>query len=471
MGEGRTWLTGKSWRQQRVWRCVLGPLLALVLLNGVLLLLWSFMTTRCGGLSTEQPSCWYQTRNIRPGGLGEIHEVDLTGEPQQDLPVFSGQVARASTSPRHISLSDDEAANKTSLQYHVIMRSDMNSTRHLWPWGRVYGCDALSYDTSSLASVSVVITFHDNEQLSDLLHTVRSVLQRTSPHLLAEVILVDDNSQKVELREGLDRHLAVEFPANVRLLRSATRGGLIRARLLGTRAAQAPVIVCMDSHMEVEERWLEPLLEAIRQNRRTLAASYLDWMEEKDGIWEFMHGASTWKTYFDWSFTFGFQDMSVRDKQNRNETHPVRTPITIGGMFAIEKQFFREIGEFDDGMQFWGGENIDLALRVWLFGGRVVNVPCSHAAHLERTGHRNYRVGRLEHTWVNHKRVAAVWLGDYIKYFYYYNPRSKVLDTGDLSRRIALRRKSVRDFSWFLKNVFPEMGVPDVDTFAWGGVS
>jgi len=59
----------------------------------------------------------------------------------------------------------------------------------------------------------------------------------------------------VELREGLDRHLAVEFPANVRLLRSATRGGLIRARLLGTRAAQAPVIVCMDSHMEVEERW------------------------------------------------------------------------------------------------------------------------------------------------------------------------------------------------------------------------
>ena len=47
----------------------------------------------------------------------------------------------------------------------------------------------------------------------------------------------------------------------------------------------------------------------------------------------------------------------------------------------------------------------------------------------------------------------------------------KVLDTGDLSRRIALRRKSVHDFSWFLKNVFPEIGVPDVDTFAWGGVS
>ena len=59
-----------------------------------------------------------------------------------------------------------------------------------------FSCDALSYDPSSLASVSVVITFHDNEQLSDLLHTVRSVLQRTPRHLLTEVILVDDNSQK-----------------------------------------------------------------------------------------------------------------------------------------------------------------------------------------------------------------------------------------------------------------------------------
>ena len=56
----------------------------------------------------------------------------------------------------------------------------------------------------------------------------------------------------------------------------------------------------------------------------------------------------------------------------------------------------------------------------------MVNVPCSHAAHLERTGHRNYRVGREEHMLVNHKRVAAVWLGDFVKYFYYYNPRTKV---------------------------------------------
>ena len=64
--------------------------------------------------------------------------------------------------------------------------------------------------------------------------------------------------------------------------------------------------------------------------------------------------------------------------------------------------------------------------QVWLFGGRVVNVPCSHVAHLERLGHRNYRVGRLHDTWTNHKRVAEVWLGEYAKYLYYYNPHAQV---------------------------------------------
>ena len=33
-------------------------------------------------------------------------------------------------------------------------------------------------------------------------------------------------------------------------------------------------------------------------------------------------------------------------------------------MFAIDRRFFIEVGEFDDGMDGWGGENIDLPLRV-----------------------------------------------------------------------------------------------------------
>lgn len=83
----------------------------------------------------------------------------------------------------------------------------------------------------------------------------------TNNSFLAKLIIITTNTDVVlfvppaELKGELDRHLAVEFTSKVRLLRSATHLGLIRARLLGTRAASAQVVVCMDSHMEVAEKW------------------------------------------------------------------------------------------------------------------------------------------------------------------------------------------------------------------------
>ena len=41
-----------------------------------------------------------------------------------------------------------------------------------------------------------------------------------------------------------------------------------------------------------------------------------------------------------------------------------RSPMTIGAAYAIDRRFFQEIGEFDEGMEFWGGDNFDLSLRV-----------------------------------------------------------------------------------------------------------
>lgn len=48
-----------------------------------------------------------------------------------------------------------------------------------------------------------------------------------------------------------------------------------------------------------------------------------------------------------------------------------------------------------------------------MFGGRVVNVPCSHVAHYEEMGHRNYRIGWEKSITRNYRRVAEVWLGNY----------------------------------------------------------
>lgn len=34
-----------------------------------------------------------------------------------------------------------------------------------------------------------------------------------------------------------------------------------------------------------------------------------------------------------------------------------------GGLFLVSSEWFREFGEFDEHMELWGGENIDLSLR------------------------------------------------------------------------------------------------------------
>ena len=73
-----------------------------------------------------------------------------------------------------------------------------------------------------------------------------------------------------------------------------------------------------------------------------------------------------------------------------------------------------------------------LHFQVWLCGGRVVNVPCSHAAHMEQPGSRDYRATWQQVINKNYRRVIEVWADDFKKYFFQYTPRVRVSDDCDL---------------------------------------
>lgn len=103
---------------------------------------------------------------------------------------------------------------------------------------------------ADLPKVSVIIIFH-NEVKSVLLRTVHSVINRTPPELLEEVILVNDNSSNVDLYEPLQKYVKDNFSPKVKIKNLKKRSGLIVARMEGAREAVGEILVFFDSHVEV----------------------------------------------------------------------------------------------------------------------------------------------------------------------------------------------------------------------------
>ena len=96
---------------------------------------------------------------------------------------------------------------------------------------------------SELPSVSIIIIFY-NEVFSVLKRTLHSIVNRTPPELLHEIILVNDKSSNEELYDPLKYYIAKNFPkTTIRIKNLKERKGLIVTRLEGAEIATGEVLV------------------------------------------------------------------------------------------------------------------------------------------------------------------------------------------------------------------------------------
>lgn len=184
--------------------------------------------------------------------------------------------------------------------FNVLVSDNLSLKRDL-PDTRNKLCRNQTYP-SDLPTASVVICFY-NEHFNTLLRSLHSVLRRTPEHLLHEIILVNDWSDSLKLHERILEYVRDSSLDKVRYLMTERREGLIRARMFGARKATGQVLVFLDSHVEVNVMWLEPLLARISESRNIVPMPVIDIINADTFQYTgspLVRGGFNWGLHFKW---------------------------------------------------------------------------------------------------------------------------------------------------------------------------
>jgi GT2 family glycosyltransferase len=188
------------------------------------------------------------------------------------------------------------------------------------------------------------------------------LLERTVAQLVAtlpdrsEVIVVDNGST-----DGCADFLAGGAWDNVHLLRSAEPLGVSAARNRGLAAARGEVVVFSDAHVDVPERWWEPLVRTLDLPDVGVVAPGIGTMGRPE------KGAACGQRIAETNLRL--------DWLPRKSAAPCPVPTLGGGFMAMRRETLERAGAFDEGMPQWGSEDLELCVRYWLLGYEVWVVP------------------------------------------------------------------------------------------------
>ena len=193
---------------------------------------------------------------------------------------------------------------------------------------------------TSLYSLSVIIpTYNETDRL---LEAIKSLSKQTYPKKLVEILVVDDGSTELIDQKTLIRHAT---PFKLSLFRNKYNQGRACSRNTGLRNASGKIIIFLDSDMTVLPNFFSAHVQMHKTKNNCVAIGNI--------MWAYQIPNNPFTRY-----------SSNRGVHRTNVSGEVPFKCFVTGNSSVPKALIDSTGPFDEDFKTYGGEDLELGVRL-----------------------------------------------------------------------------------------------------------